>query len=403
MTKHLLATILGLGVSGCLDAADESDLASTETSKGSDESAAAEGADGTELQPPCVPGRSICGPASPTQGGLCWITVPVGCPYVRIKAWGGGAAGNSRTGGGGGFAELRMTSPHPDFHINGTTVLEAAVPATAANCASGGGSTRVSYLHGGNPDRGPIVVMAGGGGGSGIGTLGSGRGGAGGGQGGEQATHPTTGTAFGGGPGTSTSVGLGGGCGGSVTVCYAGGNGTGPTPHSIIGHLLGGSGGTGGVSFCNVSGGQGGSGLFGGGGGAGSRGGNDYTAGGGGGGSSYVADFAPDAAGVLIGGTWDEPGRSGDPDRGTAGRGGQPGGLPGQAGRVVVDWSGAPFPPDEVCTSDADCGAGTVCESCGPGTSQCITGCRTDAGCGSGQTCTPIECFACPCADTCSS
>jgi len=53
------------------------------------------------------------------------------------------------------------------------------------------------------------------------------------------------------------------------------------------------------------------------------------------------------------------------------------------------------------CRSDADCGKGLVCESCGQGSS-CVPGCRTAADCPAGQACLPINCIRCPCPKQCS-
>ncbi len=57
------------------------------------------------------------------------------------------------------------------------------------------------------------------------------------------------------------------------------------------------------------------------------------------------------------------------------------------------------------CTSDDDCGRGTVCESTDPscaGERRCVTGCREADDCDAGSTCEVIACFACPCPGTCS-
>lgn len=53
------------------------------------------------------------------------------------------------------------------------------------------------------------------------------------------------------------------------------------------------------------------------------------------------------------------------------------------------------------CRSDADCGKGLVCESCGQATS-CVPGCRTAADCPGGQACLRVDCIRCPCPKLCS-
>lgn len=56
------------------------------------------------------------------------------------------------------------------------------------------------------------------------------------------------------------------------------------------------------------------------------------------------------------------------------------------------------------CTSDADCGPGTVCELEGPGcgpNSYCVPGCHANADCGPGETCNTVQCFTCPCPGIC--
>jgi hypothetical protein len=53
------------------------------------------------------------------------------------------------------------------------------------------------------------------------------------------------------------------------------------------------------------------------------------------------------------------------------------------------------------CRSDAECGKGLVCESCGQGAS-CVAGCRTAADCPAGQACLRVDCIRCPCPKLCS-
>ena len=50
------------------------------------------------------------------------------------------------------------------------------------------------------------------------------------------------------------------------------------------------------------------------------------------------------------------------------------------------------------CASDADCGDGMLCESCGDGFMSCVPGCRTDAQCGANMLCSHnVQCLSCPC------
>ena len=56
------------------------------------------------------------------------------------------------------------------------------------------------------------------------------------------------------------------------------------------------------------------------------------------------------------------------------------------------------------CTSDRDCGRGTVCEfgtGC-KGAMTCVAGCHNDTQCGPGSTCTTPRCVTCPCPGSCS-
>ena len=58
--------------------------------------------------------------------------------------------------------------------------------------------------------------------------------------------------------------------------------------------------------------------------------------------------------------------------------------------------------PGAGCRSDAECGKGLVCESCGQAAS-CVPGCRTAADCPPGQACLKVDCIRCPCPKLCSS
>lgn len=52
------------------------------------------------------------------------------------------------------------------------------------------------------------------------------------------------------------------------------------------------------------------------------------------------------------------------------------------------------------CRTDAECGKGQVCVSCGK-ESSCIAGCTTSADCPSGEVCSPVQCIRCPCPPLC--
>ncbi|MBI5545081.1 MAG: hypothetical protein HY901_14415 [Deltaproteobacteria bacterium] len=59
----------------------------------------------------------------------------------------------------------------------------------------------------------------------------------------------------------------------------------------------------------------------------------------------------------------------------------------------------APIP---VCIDDAQCGAGEVCEGCGPNEPrQCVTGCRDGSDCAASEICMPTNCGGCPCPMQC--
>ena len=50
------------------------------------------------------------------------------------------------------------------------------------------------------------------------------------------------------------------------------------------------------------------------------------------------------------------------------------------------------------CATDADCGRGLLCETCGDGIFSCVPGCRTDAECGVNLRCShQVQCTSCPC------
>ena len=290
--------------------------------------------------PRCVPGRFVCETKS-SSGAWCgqygsWF-VPTACRYLRIKAWGGGGSASSNppwaTGGGGGFVELRFENTLGTWQANGGQQFIVRLPGPSGAASQ----TYVRYVT--PAAQGPLVVVAGSGGdaAAGYATV-RGRGG-GGGQAGQTVSIPA-GTAEGGGPGTPLSHGEGGTCTG--TACLPGDPGGDPGAHPMGGWLAAASGGYGGGDI--YWGAKGGNGLFGGGGGGVTSGGGVTAAGGGGGGGSYFAPVAPNARGIIENGDYDIPGNPHDPDRGDAGWGGRPE-IPGQPGKVVLDYSGVPFGP----------------------------------------------------------
>ncbi|HZW88922.1 MAG TPA: hypothetical protein VFF12_07580 [Myxococcaceae bacterium] len=78
---------------------------------------------------------------------------------------------------------------------------------------------------------------------------------------------------------------------------------------------------------------------------------------------------------------------------------------PPSAPPPVVSARSEPVPPaqsdgDGGCRTDADCGKGQVCVSCGK-ESSCVGGCRTSADCPPGEVCAPVACIRCPCPSLC--
>ncbi len=68
----------------------------------------------------------------------------------------------------------------------------------------------------------------------------------------------------------------------------------------------------------------------------------------------------------------------------------------GGSERALVENTAAPS--QSACVSDADCGAGLLCEACGDGFKTCVPGCREDSQCGANLLCNHnVECLSCPC------
>ena len=217
-----------------------------------------------------------------TPGSSYW-TVPAGSYCVRIKLWGGGAAGcdyddggccSCASGGSGGYVEgVYDVAPGTQLEI----LVAGGGDEVIRNGGIGGGARGGSALSliggGGGGGRSAIrvagvdVITAGGGGGGGYANVGAG-GGAGGGVTANSGMAGGNGCSGGGGGGSGTA-GLGGNsCSGDNGI-----NGGAPTQYD---------GGRGSDDWWE--GGGGGGGWYGGGGGEGNYG------SGGGGGSSYVGD-----------------------------------------------------------------------------------------------------------------
>jgi hypothetical protein len=250
------------------------------------------------------------------------VPVPLNCRKIRIFAWGGGgpALGDSQhpgaaSGGGGGFAYLKIRNDHPTSH---QVRLRPAYP-------DGGRASTVQWMPS-ELSLGPIIVVAAGGGGGSYGYLRDpdtweytfvyARGGAGG-QAGENDEY-----ADGGQPGTSSGPGLGGrAIIREHQTAGDGGPGHGPTQPCGNGFCLPGDGGTGLINHIvegNAWNGNGGQGYYGGGaGGFGRRLAVDSQGGAGGGGGHSYADGlgATILDGYTLPGVWERPGAENSPLR----------------------------------------------------------------------------------------
>ena len=65
-----------------------------------------------------------------------------------------------------------------------------------------------------------------------------------------------------------------------------------------------------------------------------------------------------------------------------------------RAGRVAAS---------QECNDDSDCDPGSVCEPSGPGCGKnaCVKGCHEDYDCDPGEACTVVTCITCPCPGYC--
>ena len=285
--------------------------------------------------PTCQGGTQVLTYRGTAQG----FVVPANCTSVRVKTWGaGGGSAPSTIGGGGGYAQARISVTPGEV----LTVIVGGGGDAGQNSDGGlggyggggnGGSSASSRSGAGGGGRSALsrgvqdLVSAGGGGGSSGASWGYAAGGAGGGLAGA--------------PGEAVGE-IGGGEGGTQTSGGAGG--AGETNGQPGGSLQGGLGG----SSQWVGNGGGGGGFFGG--GAGGLGNVEAAlAGGGGGGSGHLGT---DASGTLEAGSGWQPAAPGDAERAGAGSGGL-NGVAGAAGRVVLSWG--PNVPPQVSVQGASC------------------------------------------------
>ena len=259
-----------------------------------------------------------------STAGPYTITVNGGPKAVLLKSWGsGGKEGydGPGAGGGGGYAEgiisLQEGISYQVIIGSGGGTAPTYAPGNAPIPYGGGGGSQVAYDSPGGGFSGLFitsishansVLISGGGGGTYPGANGSYVGGGGGGTTGQNASTPYNFTISGGG-----TQGAGGTAGSAP-------GGTG----SAGGVLVGGAG-------HPVAGGGGGGGYYGGGGGGGSAGQGQQGAGGGGSGytnPSYI--LSPE----LIQASGSTAANGSDPDRGTAGNGGN--NSTGSPGRFII-------------------------------------------------------------------
>lgn len=249
--------------------------------------------------------------------GNSTFTVPAGVSSITIKAWGGGGGGGAyatslrygRSGGGGAFAKSTLAV---------TTGQQFVV------IVGGGGGGGISKGGGGSGGTGGSGLSGNGTGAGGNG--GSGNGGGGGGGGSffalSNGTIIVAAGGGGGGGGASSSTSIEGGYGGGGGAQGQSGlNEPGGSPGAQSSH----DGAT--SSSGDGGGGGGGGGYTGGGSGSSSVGGT------GGGGGSCAGD-------VVFFGSGPTPGNPADPERGTAGQGGDysMNGRPGNLGKVIISW-----------------------------------------------------------------
>jgi hypothetical protein len=307
-------------------------------------------------------GSGAHGSVSYTSSGTNTFTVPTGITSITVKAWGaggGGGGGGSRTndtggdGAGGGFAESTITvTPGENLSITVGGAGGGGGTGNGGGGAGGGGYSRVA--------RGStsLIVAGGGAGGGGGGSSNNAAGADGGAGGGTTGTtgDSASGGAGGGGGGTASnggSAGTGGGNSGSGGGSLSGGDGgdgrSGAGADGGASNSGSGGGGNGGLqdaTYGYAGGGGGGGGYYGGGGASGgARGGNTYYGGGGGGGGS---SYTSGSNNTNTQGSGQTPGNSSDPDRGSAGQGGNGAprsntGTAGTDGTIVITYGSVSY------------------------------------------------------------
>ena len=242
---------------------------------------------------------------------------------IIIKLWGAGGATVGAAGGGGGYAQISVTSGINAGESLQVYVGGAGLPGSASRSAGGGGGAS-AVMKGTNI----LAVAAGGGGSHAVG--GSGYGGAGGGSSGEQGGPDGCAGGSGGAGASGSAQGSGGtsnrgysnGQSGQNGAGGDGGSGAGGSTQSGTGGWGWRNGGNAGTVPGDGGGGGGGGGYAGGGGGGGGCWGL-----GGGGGSSYAnSSFG---SGTLTGGSRSSAGHASDADNSGAG-------AAAAAGRVVI-------------------------------------------------------------------
>jgi hypothetical protein len=244
---------------------------------------------------------------------------------IVIKVWGAGGATvkDGAAGGGGGYAEISVTSGINAGDALSVYVAGAGQSGSASRSAGGGGGASAVM-------KGDVLFAVGAGGGGSHAVAGSGYGGAGGGSSGVQGGGDGCGGGVGGGGANGSTQGVGGPSNRNYAAGQPGrdgrggdgGSGNGGTTQTGTGGWGWRNGGDGGAVPGDGGGGGGGAGYAGGGGG----GGGCWGMGGGGGSSYFNASFG---TGALTPGSGATAGQSSDADNASQG-------AASQHGRVVI-------------------------------------------------------------------
>jgi hypothetical protein len=266
------------------------------------------------------------------SSGGSWNITPTATFTATVKVWGaGGGTVYSGVGGAGGAA-------------NGTVSFESGVTYQLLVGTGGGGGAGNRDAGAGGAGSGiqfqsnsTAIIVAGGGGGS-CGYANNTTGGAGagggttGGQGSGEIGFGCGQAAYTGGAGTQSAAGAGGSGGRRSGAAGSGrnGGGLGTGSFAYAGGTGFGNGGAGAYNGGDQGSGGGGGGYFGGGEGGGHCGGMN-----GGGGSGYLHPSLV-TAGTLSAGVYGQPGNHTDPNRGTAGRGGEAPNYSGNPGKIYM-------------------------------------------------------------------